>query len=707
MPTHSPNPPLDPEPALKHRFDPVLLVIVAISAAAGALMVAKARNWAVMTDELLYTGMARSIAHTIIPLPQMRGAYIPVYQVIFPTLIAPLIGLLSMPAAYPWIAALNAVIFATAAVPAYMLTGLAAHGRAAARWVALCTVAVPWLAFASKALPDSLAYVAVLWCVYAIARTAPSTRHPLKGDLLALLAILLTVLVRNQFLFFAGVWLGVVVLVRAAETLAESGARALPRRLLAVVWQRPLPVVFFVVVVLMLAFAPNYLLGVYSVTSTGARGGAAPSGLLGAIFNHASVIGLGVAGIPLVLGLPWLTVALTRVKERSENTVAIAILLSAAAILYVGASFDVRFTEADRVIERYVFYLAPLMFVALAGLLTRPPRNLLAYVIPAGAGLLVLSASHPYGLDTRLTFEINHVFSPMQIALVQYQKVADQIGFSIFMLYAFVIVIVAAVAWWLLGSGRERAALNGVFALTAAVLLATTLYAVPKIVSTQNELIDNIFGARTTAQKSWIDEATGGAPVSLVFAPVADPTDHRKPRPAERLSNWWDLAFWNGAIDAVYAPYSPPISPLPGTTYLMKPNWQTGLLTRAPGDDSRYIAQATGDTYFAPQYSGRPTRRGYYVLYETGTGAKAAWATKGLTLRGWIPPGGAALRVWGPPAQSGVARMTIRVRTSTARAGALKTWHAKIRTGDHADFRLVRGKLATHVESIAVSRLPD
>lgn len=710
MPNHTANPPMDPETTSPRRFDPVLLVIVAIAAAGGVLIVAQARNWAVMTDELLYTGMARSIAHTIIPLPQIRGEHVAVNQVLFPALIAPLVGALSMPVAYPWIAALNAVVLATAAVPAYLLTNFITRSRAAARWVALCVVITPWLAFASKALPDSLAYVAVIWSAYAMARTAGGGKHPLKGDLLTLLAIALTYLVRNQFLFLAAVWVAVVVAVRVAETLADKTWRDLPRALLALLKQRPLPILTFVLVIAIVKLQPSWLLGLYSITTTSARGGAAPSGVVSAMFSHASVVGLGVAGIPLVLGLPWLVTALTRVREREQNSGAIVILLLSAAILYVGASFDVRFTESERVIERYVFYLAPLMFVAMAGLLTKPPKSVIAYAIPALVGLFVLRASEPYGLDNRLTLEINHVFSPMQIAFIGEQKIADAVGFSIYGLIALLCFVVACLVWWLIGSGRERAALNGIFALVAAIVLGTTLYTVPKAVSVQNEQVDNIYGARSDAQKSWVDEATRGEPASLVFTPRADPTDPSRIRDAERISNWWDLAFWNGDISAVYIPtrVAPQLrTPFPGAAYSMLPDWTTGELRRAPGDDASYLVQSVSDANFGPQHSGAVVERSGFVLYETGREAAAAWATRGLTLRGWIPPSGATLRVWAPRGAKTTSRLRVLVVTANSRGRLARSWTVAIAPGGHTDLRLRRGASSAHIESIRVSALPD
>lgn len=728
MPTHTPNPPMDSGTTSPRRLDPVLLVIVAIAAAGGALIVAKARNWAVMTDELLYTGMARSIASSIIPLPQVRGEHVPVNQVLYPTLIAPLVGALSMPVGYSWIAALNAVVVATAAIPAYLLTNFVTQSRAAARWVALCVVITPWLAFASKALPDSLAYVALIWSAYAMARTAGSSKHALKWDLLTLLTLALTYLVRNQFLFLAGVWVAVVVAVRISETLAEKSPKDLPRELLGLIKDRPIPIATFVIVIAIVKLQPTWLLGLYTITTTDARGGAAPTGVFRAIFTHASVIGLGVAGIPLVLGLPWLVSALTRVKERAENHTAIVLFLLSGAILYVGASFDVRFTESERVIERYVFYLAPLLFVAMAGLLVRPPKNIAAYALPALAGIYLLKVSDPYGLDNRLTLEINHVFSPMQIAFVAYQRIGDSIGFSIFMLAATIAFVTAVIVWWLLTSGLEKLALNSAFAVTALIILSTTLYTVPKIVKVQNELIDNIYGDRTDAQKAWIDEATGGTRASLVFTPRADPTDPSKVRDAERVSNWWDLAFWNGDISSVYVPYrvDPQLkSPYPGKAYTMLPDWETGELKRNEGDDASYLVQAESDGNFGPQYRGAPKAQSGYVIYETGRSATAAWATKGLTVRGWVPPSGATLRVWAPQGAKSDSTLTVRLKIATTAgpndfsvegadsvratpAGTVTTysWKTTIALGDHADFKLVRGRGNAHVESIRVSSLP-
>jgi hypothetical protein len=715
-------------PQSKRRVDPVLAAIVFVTAVIGALAVSKARNWAAMTDELLYTGMARSIGQSFLPLPQIRGVGIHVNQVLFPTVIAPLVGSLPMTTAYPLIAALNACIFASAAIPAYLLTSLVTENRTAARWVAVCTVITPWLSIASKSFPDPLAYVAVLWTAYALVRTAGRHDRPLKGDLLTLLAIVLAYLVRNQFLLLVGVWVGVVVLCRVGETLADKSWRDLPRELITLLKDRPLPFLVFIAVVLSVKLQPSWLLGVYTVTSTGASGGAVPSGLIHAFFNHASVVALGIAGLPVILGLPWLVVALGRVKDRVQFDTAVVIIVLSVAILYVGASFDQRFTEFDRVIERYVFYIAPLFLVAMAAFFTKPPKTIIGFALPALAGLLLLRVSQPYGSNSQLAFNLFHPFSPAQLGFDVYQKVANVIGISIFGLFLIVSVIVASVVWWLIESDRRSIALNGTFALLLIILCSTTIYTLPKVVKTQNDLAYEVFGNRTAAEKHWLDSATNDQPASVIYSKRLDVTSRAKFKPIESINHWWDLAFWNGSVNTTYGPKlagGQALTPYPGTSRPIRFNWETGAIKRWGDDESHYMLQAGSNPRFAPQHTGEPVIYKGFVLYNTGTDATAAWATEDLTLNGWVPPAGATLRVYAPRDATKPQTVGINLQmASTSRPPDLAgfkiegasdvkqtrkgpkttySWTAKISPNDHLDFKLVRGEGNAHVEQIVVT----
>jgi hypothetical protein len=708
----------------------VLAAIVLAAAVLGSLAIAKARNWAVMTDELLYTGMGRSIAHTILPLPQVRGDAVGYRQILFPTLIAPLVGALRMPAAYHWIAELNALLWASAAIPAYLVTRHVTSGRAGARWVAACTVATPWLAFGSKAIPDVTAFVIVLWVVWAMVRSvaAGPDERPLRGDLLTLAVIVLAYLARTQFLLLAGVWLGAVVLARAAAAARENGRRGVGPELLRLPRTRPLPLGLFLLVVLLYAFGRDLLLADYGAAVASATSAAQPGGLPRALLNHASIIALGVTGLPLVLGLPWLVTALTRLGDRRQFDTAVVIALLTLTVVWVAASFDLRHGESDRVIERYVFYVAPLVFVAMAAFFSNPPGNLAAIAVPAVLAILLLGVTQPFGSDSLLSLAINGPFSPVQVALVTYQRVANALGTSIFGLLSLVLMLLAIAVVVLVERDHAVLARDGSFALVLVVLLGSSAYAVPKIVETQNFMVDALFGRRTADQKAWVAQATGGAPASLAYSQRTDVLSHERFKQAERASNWWDLAFWNPNIAAVYAPVSAaqPPSIFPGRTHPMLPDWRTGRLVRADGDRSAQLVQAAGDPNYAPQYTGRPVRRGAYVVYRTGSDATAAWATRGLTLRGWIPPQGATLRVWAPRGASGPSLMHVRLELATTatppsfagftiggaravverRSGhrASYDWPATVPAGGWRDFRLERGTGPVHVERITVGQ---
>lgn len=722
-------------PAATRRFDPVLAGIVIVTAVVGALIVSAARNWALMTDELLYTGMARSMAQSLLPLPEIRGAAAHVNQVLFPLLIAPLVGALRMPAAYPWIAVVNAAVFASAAIPAYLLASHATGSRAAARWVAACTIVTPWLSFSSKALPDATAYAALLWAAYAIVRTArgPSddtgtAREAVRGDCLVLLAILAAYLARNQFLLLAAVWPAVVVAAAAARASIADGAAAIPRALVRLPLARPLPFVLLIAVLLLLALDSQWLLGVYSITATGARGGAAPGGVVRAFFEHLSFLQIALAGIPVVLGLPWLLAALTRASRPRQFDTAVTILLLTGAIVYVGASFDVRFTEFGRVTERYVFYAGPLILIAMAGMLTDPPRRAAAYFLPALAGILLVDVSKPYGLDSPLTWAINHAFSPTQIVLIKYQQVADTFGISISALLLVLVLSWLVAVWWLQQGGRDALALNGSFALLLVVLAATTLWSAPKLVDFQNRTGDALLGQRGGEQKAWIDTAVDGAPVSMVYSPRLDVASRAKVKPVERVSNWWDLAFWNGSIARVYVPVADPraLAPFPGATERMLPDWRSGALERVPDDDAQAIVMAESNPMFAPQHRGQAPRVAGYVLYDTGRAATAAWATRGLTNTGWLPAAGATLRVYAPSGATAPTELRVRLTIATpdrdvAGLGALRIagasavrsfggdgrrsfdWRLTVKPHGYVDFRLRPGAPRTHIDLIAVA----
>ena len=125
----------------------------AVVAGAAAILATRTRrigDWAVMTDEMLYAKLATSIGESLSPLPSLHGELVPVVNVLYPLLLAPFYGSLDSPDAFHAAHVVNAVVMASAAVPAYLLAREVVP-RAWALAAALAAVVTPWMVLASFA----------------------------------------------------------------------------------------------------------------------------------------------------------------------------------------------------------------------------------------------------------------------------------------------------------------------------------------------------------------------------------------------------------------------------------------------------------------------------------------------------------------------------------------------------------------------------
>src|SRR5439155_11119743 len=98
------------------------LVWGGVSAWLAADFAGRIRDWAVMSDEMLYVKLATSIADTWSPLPRLHGTSVGVINQLYPLLLAPLFGPLAVPAAFHDAHLFNAVLMASARVPAYLIS---------------------------------------------------------------------------------------------------------------------------------------------------------------------------------------------------------------------------------------------------------------------------------------------------------------------------------------------------------------------------------------------------------------------------------------------------------------------------------------------------------------------------------------------------------------------------------------------------------
>ena len=319
----------------------LVVLWLGVSAVLAIWFSGRIRDWSVMTDELLYTKLATSIADTGSPLPRVHGTSIEVYNQLYPLLIAPLYGLLSPPEAFRAAHVLNAVVMASAVFPVYLL-GRQVLPRAWAVAVAGLAVLVPWMVLTGFVMTESAAYPAFAWALLGLHSTvaAPSSRR----DLLAVAALALAVLARTQFAVLVAVLPLAILgheLLRRPWRQALEGARFAVREhlVLAGLYTAGLALAL----ILALTGSLGNLLGVYGVTVE--EGSLLPSGVWSSAARHLDAVAIGSGLIPLVLGGGWILATLVRPVSIRAHALAMLSFATIVLLTFEAASFSIRFGE--------------------------------------------------------------------------------------------------------------------------------------------------------------------------------------------------------------------------------------------------------------------------------------------------------------------------------------------------------------------------
>lgn len=578
-----------------------------------AALASRVGDWAVMTDELLYQRLAVSVAGG--GLPRVRGELTDVYGVLYPILLAPVFALFPMPTAVVAAHAWNGVLFASAAVPAFLLARRLAVPAFAAWAAALFAAAVPWSVIAGFLMTESAAYPAFLWAVLAIqhATVAPGDR----AYALALGGIAIATFARPQLAVLA------LVLTLAAaveEARARHGLRA-HRVLLAAVG-----VALALVVVLALAGSLGTALGSYAPAVE--EGSLLSRDAVRSAIVHLDVVAVAIGVVPLLLGAGWALEASVRAPDDPErHAFALVVLATVALVSLQVGSIVTRFPLGIEVKDRYLFYVAPLLFLASAvALVSRP----------AIAGLLLATVGFVLTIgweDFEPVFGIS-VDSP---AAATHELLSRAPG---------------DVASWL-AAGAGLAAVALVVALRTAprapLALAvlggvTLLCALETGYAWDRLLVSSGPSARPIAQspadeRSWIDRALGDGDDAGMLPYSYGP---------EWFSSaiaWWDVEFWNTQVTRGYLvgdrfTYTP--ASFPHDRLGIDP--ETG---RIHGDVRGHVVRTTLDARFAPAGVVVATAP-ELELVRVDQPPRARWMTLGVHDDGWTPAERAAsLRVFG------------------------------------------------------------
>jgi hypothetical protein len=611
---------------------------LAMGTALAVLFSGRIRDWSVMTDELLYTKLATSIAETMSPLPSVHGTSIEVYNQLYPLLLAPLYGWLTPPDAFRATHVLNAFVMASAAFPAYLLARQAV-GRAWSFVVAALSILVPWMILTGFVMTEVAAYPAFLWAILGLqlAIAEPSPRR----DLLAVGAIALAALARTQFLVLAVVLpLAILGHELGYRRSVGAGARA------AFSTHRPLVLVYALGAVaagvVALVDSAGGVLGVYAVTVE--EGSLLPRSIWSAAARHVDAVAIGCGLAPLLLGGGWMLATVVRPRSRREHALGTLSVVTVAALTFEVASFVVRF-GADVIRDRYLFYVVPLLLVGTAAALNGSARR--SHVAVGAAVVTAFFAATAASLPFT-TYPGVWIDSPASVLNDLLVEQSGGLGTGTFVALLGLLTGLVLVLGLLFAS---RTLLAGVVVGALGVFSVLTLVSEADRILGATGLSGRPLAEPPGVVLDWVDSVLrDGEKAALVAFPVSTAWDTTAIR-------WWDVEFWNRSVARAQVSLDGNFTYTPFPDQTLEVDFDTG---EVPGTDDApgYIVAAPGDSRF--QLAGtRVAENVGLVVRAVDRPYRAIWAATGLDPDGWARSGvPAEIRVYG----AGPTQLDVNVR---------------------------------------------
>jgi hypothetical protein len=361
---------------------------------------------------------------------------------------------------------------------------------------------------------------------------------------------------------------------------------------------------------------------------------------------------VGVVPLSALLLLTWLATRGKRIPDPAERAFLAVTLAALPWVLAEAGVFASRFT--DWVTERYTFYLAPLLIIALVVWLARGlPRPPLATALALLASLVLvesLSVERHLGV-----FDLTSSLSLYALFRFNEDLPGGAPGIEWLVLGG---AAVLALAFALL---PRRAAAVFLPAALAAFFLASS-FPIFDGLRTQSLAVRSAAGTNPT----WVDDAiASGDEAVFFFSPMGDVW--------ESSTFMLQAEFWNERIDAVYNHGTAELCPLPERNAAIEPDGGRLLAAASEADSSsRYVV---ADRRL--ELAGRiVAEQGALVLYEAEPPLRVLGLTEGVYLDGWTGAdafftryspeesrGEVAIfvsRPWtGPELPDGIARITV------------------------------------------------
>jgi hypothetical protein len=574
---------------------PRLLALPVLFVAATAYHFVQSRGHAtptVFNDELLYAKLSQSLAagHGL----AIRGEHF-----FFPAPLAPLVQapawlLGSMTDAYAVAKFINAAVMSAAVFPAYLIARRLVR-PSFALLTAAAAVATPAMVYHGYLMSEALAYPVFLCAVALILRGVE------RPSLVVPVACLFAVATRVQFLVLPLAYL-------AAVAVCERGNY---RRHLV-------PAALTGLLVAGLVGIPGALGQYGEATHIGHAPGAVAHWAL--TNGYLLPFAVGLAIVPgAILGL----VLLWRKPFGVVTIVCTALFLAQAAVIAAG--------EAERPLERYVFYVTPLLFVAFFAYVERGAPGRLRYVLLTAVGAVALSLVSFPGLTGTAAFFFD------SFTLTGFARVAYYVGLpNASLLYALVPLALGALA---LAIRRMPVFVAGI-AIVLMLAAGAGVYATDRLATN--------FSAKNfnASPQDWLDRSNLGSATYLVL-------------PQSDYFIGASLESWNRNVRHVAVLQTQPPDPFPSTVARIT---RDGRLRLGAAAGRNVVVNVAGSSI---SLNGRVVARPRpgLVAYRLVPGTeRVEWLAKGLAQDGWT---GTTLRYQAWPIRPGRYALTLSVPAGT------------------------------------------
>jgi hypothetical protein len=574
---------------------PRLLALPFLFVAATAYHFLQSRGHAtptVFNDELLYAKLSQSLAagHGL----AIRGEHF-----FFPAPLAPLVQapawlLGSMTDAYAAAKLLNAAVMSSAVFPAYWIARRLVR-PSFALLTAAAAVATPAMVYHGYLMSEALAYPVFLCAVAVIVRGIE------KPGVAVPAVCVLAAATRVQFLVLPLAYLAAV---------AVCGRGNYRRHLV--------PASLTALFVAVLLFVPGALGQYGEATHIGHAPGAVAHWAL--TTGYLLPFSLGLAIVPgAILGL----LLLWRHPLGVVTIACTALFLAQAAVIAAG--------EADRPLERYVFYVTPLLFVAFFAYVERGAPWKLPYVLLTTVGAVGLSLISFPGLTGTAAFFFDSV------TLTGFARVAYYAGIAnASLVYALAPLVIGALALPIRRAPHAVACVAIVLALaTGAGVYAT------------DRLATGFSAQRFNAPRpDWLDRSNLG-PATYLVLPQSD------------YFIGTSLESWNRDVRQVAVLQTQPPDPFPSTIARVT---RDGRLHLGEASARTVVVNVAGSSIgLTGRVVARP--RPGLVAYRLVPGTtRVKWLAKGLSSDGWT---GTTLRYQAWPIRPGRYDLTLAVPPGT------------------------------------------